>query len=94
MAIVRNRLAATCGEIADNLSGYLEHDLAFLRRRRVAWHLRRCIRCRSVLHSLAGTIEQLRMLGTSDVAAPTVAAKVAERIRTESADRESYGNFG
>ena len=94
MAIVGNQFAATCSEIAENLSSYLEDDLGFPRRRRVAWHLRRCIRCRSVLHSLAGTIEQLRMLGTSDVAAPTVAAKVAERIRTESADRESYGNFG
>ena len=89
VAIVRNRLAATCGEIADNLSGYLEHDLAFPRRRRVAWHLRRCMRCRSLLHSLAWTIEQLRALRTNHVTAPSVAGNVATRIRADSAGRES-----
>jgi predicted anti-sigma-YlaC factor YlaD len=81
-----NSFAASCRETADNLSGYLEHELAFLRRRRVARHLRRCIRCRSLLHSLVWTIEQLRMLGTGEVATPSVAGKVAERIRAEAAD--------
>ncbi len=86
---IQNRFAATCSETADSLSGYLEHDLAFPRRRRVARHLRRCIRCQSLLHSLAWTIEQLRTLGASEVTAPSVAEAVSERIRTESADRLS-----
>jgi hypothetical protein len=76
----------TCREIADSLSGYLEHDLAFPRRRRVARHLRRCVRCRSVLHSLAWTIAQLRTLRTSEVAGPSLAGQITERIRTEAGD--------
>ena len=84
---IKVRVATTCNEIADNLSGYFEQDLGFLRRRRVARHLRRCIRCRSVLHSLAWTIDQLRTLGTSEVAPPSVAESVVERIRAEAADR-------
>lgn len=86
---VKNRFAATCGETAANLSGYLEHDLAFPRRRRVARHLRGCTRCRSLLHSLAWTIEQLRLLGTSEVGAPGVEETVVERIRAEAADPSS-----
>jgi predicted anti-sigma-YlaC factor YlaD len=89
VASVKNRFAATCSETAANLSGYLEHDLAFRRRRRVARHLRRCSRCRSLLHSLAWTIEQLRMLGTREVAAPGVAETVVERIRDEAAEPSS-----
>lgn len=89
VASVKNRFAATCSETAANLSGYLEHDLAFPRRRRVARHLRRCVSCRSLLHSLAWTIEQLRMLGTSEVAAPGVTKTVVERIRAEAADPSS-----
>ena len=86
MANTKARSAATCGGIADDLSGYFEQDLGFLRRRRVARHLRRCLRCRSLLHSLAWTIEQLRTLGTSEVAPPSVAESVVERIRAEAAD--------
>ena len=44
VGVVKNRIAATCGETAGNLSGYLEHELSFRRRRRVARHLRGCIR--------------------------------------------------
>ena len=87
VAIFENRFAATCSETAGDLSGYLERDLSFPRRRRLARHLRRCVRCRSVLHSLAWTIEQLRTLGTSEVAPPSVAEGVVERIRAEAADR-------
>ncbi|HYZ89025.1 MAG TPA: hypothetical protein VE620_07005 [Myxococcales bacterium] len=87
MAIFKNRFAATCSETAGGLSGYLERDLSFPRRRRVARHLRRCIRCRSVLHSLAWTVEQLRTLRTGEVAPPSVAESVVERIRAEAADR-------
>jgi hypothetical protein len=89
VAIVKNRLAATCSEIADNLSGYLEHDLAVPRRRRVALHLRRCIRCRVLLRSLIWTVEQLHAIRTSDVAPPSVAETVVERIRGTAAERSS-----
>jgi predicted anti-sigma-YlaC factor YlaD len=89
VASVENCFAATCRETAANLSGYLEHDLASPRRRRVARHLRRCSRCRSLLHSLAWTIEQLRMLGTREVATPGVAETVVERIRDKAAEPSS-----
>ncbi len=89
VASIKNRFAATCSETAANLSGYLEHDLAFRRRRRVARHLRRCASCRSLPHSLAWTIKQLRLLGTSEVAVPGVAETVVERIRAEAADPSS-----
>ena len=88
-ASVKDLFAATCSETAANLSGYLAHDLAFTRRRRVARHLRRCVSCRSLFHSLAWTIEQLRLLGTGEVAAPGVAETVLERIRAEAADPSS-----
>jgi predicted anti-sigma-YlaC factor YlaD len=83
----RNRLAPGCREAADNLSGYLEHDLSFSRRLRVAHHLRRCIHCRALLHSLAWTIGQLRTLGRNEVASPSVAETVVKRIRADSAER-------
>jgi hypothetical protein len=60
-----------------------------LRRRRIARHLRRCLDCRSLLDSLAWTIEQLRTLGTIDVARRSVAENVVERIRAEPAERSS-----
>jgi anti-sigma factor RsiW len=82
---IRNRLAASCSETAANLSGYLEDELAFPRRRRVARHLRRCIRCQSLLDSLAWTVEQLRALGASERKSPSVADEVIERIRREPA---------
>jgi hypothetical protein len=82
---IRNRLAASCSETADNLSDYLEDELAFPRRRRVARHLRRCIRCQSLLDSLAWTVEQLRALGASERKSPSVAGEVIERIRREPA---------
>jgi hypothetical protein len=77
VASVKNRLAATCSETAANLSGHLEHDLAFIRRRRVA------------RHSLAWTIEQLRTLGTTEIAAPSAVETVVERVRADAADRSS-----
>jgi predicted anti-sigma-YlaC factor YlaD len=86
---IRNSFAASCGETADNLSGYLEDALAFPRRRRVARHLRRCIRCQSLLDSLAWTVEQLRALGTSEHRLPSLADEVIERIRGEAARRPS-----
>jgi predicted anti-sigma-YlaC factor YlaD len=89
VASTNDRFAAACGETADKLSGYLERDLAFPRRRRVARHLRRCIRCRALLHSLAWTVEQLRTLATSEVAQPSVAETVVERIRAEVAERSA-----
>jgi predicted anti-sigma-YlaC factor YlaD len=82
---IRNSFAASCGETADNLSGYLEDELAFPRRRRVARHLRRCIRCRLLLDSLARTVEQLRTLGASEHRSPALADEVIERIRSEAA---------
>jgi hypothetical protein len=89
VAGTRNRSAASCSETADNLSGYLEDDLAFPRRRRVARHLRRCIRCQSLLDSLAWTVEQLRTLGASEHRLPSLADEVIERIRRETARRPS-----
>jgi predicted anti-sigma-YlaC factor YlaD len=89
VAGTRNRSAASCSETADNLSGYLEDDLAFPRRRRVARHLRRCIRCQSLLDSLAWTVEQLRTLGASEHRSPPLADEVIERIRRETARRPS-----
>jgi anti-sigma factor RsiW len=86
---IRNSFAASCGETADNLSGYLEDELAFPRRRRVARHLRRCIRCQSLLASLARTVEQLRALGASERKSPSLADEVIERIRGEAARRPS-----
>jgi predicted anti-sigma-YlaC factor YlaD len=83
----RNRLGPGCRETADDLSRYLEHDLSFSRRRRVARHLRRCIRCRALLDSLAWTIGQLRTLGRSEVASPSVAETVVERIHADTAER-------
>jgi predicted anti-sigma-YlaC factor YlaD len=85
----KNRFASTCGEIAENLSAYLEQDLAFLRRRRVRRHLRGCLRCRHLLRSLGWTVERLRTLGTSEVASRSVAERVVERIRAEAADSSS-----
>ncbi len=82
---IRNSFAASCAETADNLSGYLEDELGFPRRRRVARHLRRCIRCQSLLDSLAWTVEQLRALGASERKSPSVADEVIERIRREPA---------
>jgi anti-sigma factor RsiW len=83
------RFAATCSETADNLSGYLEDDLSFSRRRRVARHLRGCIQCRALLRSLAWTVEQLRGLGRSEAAPGSVAETVVERIRSEGSERPS-----
>jgi hypothetical protein len=82
-----NRFAASCSEAADNLSGFLEHDLPFSRRRRVARHLRGCIQCRALLRSLAWTIEQLRGLGRGEAAPGSVAETVVERIRGEASER-------
>jgi hypothetical protein len=79
-------VAATCSETAANLSSYLEHDLALRRRRLVARHLRRCVRCRTLLQSLVWTIEQLRTLRASEAAVPSVAETVVERIRDEAAE--------
>lgn len=84
VADTQNRLAPGCREAAENLSGYLEHDLPFSRRRFVARHLRRCIDCRALLDSLTWTVWQLRALGRAEVASPSVAKTVVERI---SADR-------
>jgi predicted anti-sigma-YlaC factor YlaD len=84
-----NRFATSCSKTADNLSGYLEHELAFPRRRRVARHLRRCIPCQSLLDSLACTVEQLRTLGASEHRLPSLADEVIERIRREAARRPS-----
>ena len=89
MASIKNRFAATCGETAAQLSDYLERELPSPRRRRVARHLRRCLGCRSLLHSLAWTVEQLRTLATSEVAQPSVAETVVERIRAEVAERSA-----
>jgi predicted anti-sigma-YlaC factor YlaD len=80
-----NRFAASCRETADNLSRYLEHDLAFLRRRRVARHLGQCIHCRALLHSLARTVEQLRTLGRSEPGLPSLVDEIVEGIRGEAA---------
>jgi anti-sigma factor RsiW len=85
---VRNRFALRCGETADSLSGYLEDDLSFSRRRRVARHLRGCIQCRALLRSLAWTIERLRGLG-SEAAPGSAAEAVVERIRSERSERPS-----
>lgn len=81
------RFAATCSETADNLSGYLEDELPFSRRRRVARHLRSCIQCRALLRSLARTIEQLRALGRSEAGSASVAKTVVERIGGEVGER-------
>ena len=89
VAGTRNRLALSCNETADSLSGYLEEDLPFSRRRRVVRHLRGCIRCRALLRSLAWTIEQLRGLGRSEAAPGSVAETVVERIRGEAGERPS-----
>jgi len=86
---IRNSFAASCTETADNLSGYLEDELASPRRRRVARHLRRCIRCQSLLDSLACTVEQLRTLGASEHRLPSLADELIERIRRETARRSS-----
>jgi predicted anti-sigma-YlaC factor YlaD len=87
VASIKNRFAATCGETAAQLSDYLERELPSPRRRRVARHLRRCLGCRSLLHSLAWTVEQLRALAAHDVPTESVADTVAERIRAETAGR-------
>jgi predicted anti-sigma-YlaC factor YlaD len=84
---IRSLFAATCAETADQLSDYLERELPSPRRRHVARHLRRCLRCRSLLDSLAWTVEQLRALGANDAPAESVADTVAERIRAEPAGR-------
>jgi hypothetical protein len=89
VAGTRNRLALSCRETADNLSGYLEDDLPFSRRRRVARHLRGCIECRALLRSLAWTIEQLRGLGRSEAGSASVAETVVARIRGEAGERRS-----
>jgi predicted anti-sigma-YlaC factor YlaD len=75
--------------VGRNLSAFLEDDLAVPRRRRVARHLRRCLRCRSLLDSLARTVEQLRTLGASEHRMPLLADEVIERIRSEAAGRPS-----
>jgi predicted anti-sigma-YlaC factor YlaD len=80
VAGTQNRLAPGCRAAAENLSGYLEDDLPCSRRRLVARHLRRCIDCRALLDSLAWTICQLRALGRAEVASPSVAETVVERI--------------
>jgi hypothetical protein len=77
--------SAVCIETADRPSDYLEHDLGFRSRRRVARHLRRCLLCRSLLHSLAWTIEQLRSLGSTEVPGASVADEVVQRLRSERA---------
>jgi predicted anti-sigma-YlaC factor YlaD len=75
---------ATCEEAAEQLSAYLEGDLASFTRRRVARHLRRCARCRSLLASLARTIGQLRSLGGAEPDGSTsIAAVVIARIRRQ-----------
>jgi predicted anti-sigma-YlaC factor YlaD len=80
-----NRFAASCRETADNLSRYLEHDLAFLRRRRVPRHLGQRIHCRALFHSLARTVEQLGTLGRSEPGLPSLADEIVKRIRGEAA---------
>ena len=89
VAGTRNRLALSCSETAENLSGYLEDELRFSLRRRVARHLRGCIECRALLRSLAWTIEQLRGVGRSEAAPGSVAETVLERIRGEAGGRPS-----
>jgi predicted anti-sigma-YlaC factor YlaD len=68
----------------EQLSGYLEGDHASFTRRRVARHLRRCAGCRSLLASLARTIERLRALrGTEPDGVDVDCGVVIERIHRE-----------
>jgi predicted anti-sigma-YlaC factor YlaD len=80
----RFRWRATCEEAAEQFSGYLEGELVSFARRRVARHLRGCAGCRSLLASLARTIERLRALrGTEPDGSTSIAAVVIERINRE-----------
>ncbi len=75
---------ASCEETQARLSDQLEGELGGLRGWRVARHLAHCIRCSEMLRSLKRTVEQLHVLGRTDMAPPparTVADEVVERIK-------------
>ncbi len=76
----------SCEETSDQLSDRLEGTLRGVQSWRVSLHLSRCDRCRAVLRSLTRTVEQLRLLGQSNLAPPestSIADEVIERIRRE-----------
>ena len=79
-------VVGSCEETSERLSDRLEGTLSGVQRWRVSLHLARCDRCRALLRSLAGTVEQLRLLAQSDFQPPettSVVDKVVERIRRQ-----------
>lgn len=81
-------VVGSCEGTSERLSGRLEGNLRGVQRWRVSAHLSRCDRCRAVLRSLTRTVEQLRLLGQSELQPPestSIADEVVERIRREPA---------
>jgi predicted anti-sigma-YlaC factor YlaD len=79
-------LVGSCEETGQRLSALLEGELRGPRKWRVTMHLWRCERCRAVLSSLARALEQIEQLAREQFApprAPSVAAAVVERIRSD-----------
>ena len=84
MTAIAEVLYGSCAETSELLSDYLEGELRGFRRFRVVRHLARCERCRSVLASLARTVEQLRALRNEEPAPGSVADAVVDRLKDES----------
>jgi len=72
-----------CRAAQRRLSGYLEDDLTEDERRFVDIHLRRCARCRKMLHTLRAVIESLGGLADTDQAAAGIADSFERRLRPE-----------
>ena len=74
-------LSGSCPETEKRMSDHLDGTLTGWAGRRVLRHLARCELCRSVVASLAQTLEELRALGRGDeLAAPSLAEAVVARI--------------
>jgi predicted anti-sigma-YlaC factor YlaD len=82
LSLLMKPWVATCRETRARLSDYLDDDLGARTRVRIMRHLARCEHCRALLESLTHTLEQLRSLGTGDLASPTPATvrAIVERI--------------
>ncbi len=85
LSLLMKPWVATCRETSAHLSDYLDGDLAGRTRIRIMRHLGRCEHCRALLDSLTRTLEQLRSLGTGDLASPAPATvrAIVERIERD-----------
>jgi anti-sigma factor RsiW len=80
---ILDALSASCDETARLLSEYADGELRAFRRWRVEAHLAACDGCRTVYHTLLGTIETLRALGQVEPEAkPQLAETVRRRIES------------